>query len=106
MQLACDYHVVESDIVLPETRHATIRDIGYHGVLIDVDDELPMYTEIKLAFDLPLVAYQAQDVYAKVVGQKMKEGRKLMGVEFTSVSPATNMKIQLFVQLLIFTEFT
>jgi adenylate cyclase len=66
-----------------------------------------MYTEIKLDFDLPLVDYQATNVYAKVVGQKKtKNGHTRSGVEFTVVPPETNTKIQLFVQLLIFTNLS
>ena len=104
VNLPFGYRVIEDGIVLPEARSGTIRDIGYRGVLIEVDRELPLYSEIKLDFDLPLVDYQARDVYAKIVGKKHDDDRILMGVEFTSVSAATNTKIQLFVQLLIFTE--
>jgi adenylate cyclase len=76
-------------------------------MLLDVDGGLPLYSEIKLDFDLPLVDYQATNVYAKVVGlKKGKDGRNRAGVEFTVVPPETNTKIQLFVQLLIFTSLS
>ena len=100
------YQLIKNKIVLPEIRSGVIRDIGYHGMLLEVDDDLPLYSEIKLEFDLPLVDYRAADVYAKVVGRKEKDGRARVGIEFTSVPPETNMKIQLFVQLLIFTNLT
>lgn len=45
-------------------------------------------------------------VHAKVVALKPKGGRNCLGIEFTSVPAETNMKIQLFVQLLIFTDLT
>lgn len=104
VKLPSRHQLVENKIVLPETRAATIRDIGYYGMLLEVDRELMLYSEIKLGFDLPLVDYKAEDVYAKVVSQKTRDGRILAGVEFTSVPPETNTKIQLFVQLLIFTN--
>jgi adenylate cyclase len=104
VKLPFTYQSIDDGIVLPETRSGTIRDIGYHGVLVEVDRELRVYSEIKLDFDLPLVEFKAQDVYAKIVGQKQKDGHTMLGVEFTSVPAETNMKIQLFVQLLIFTE--
>jgi adenylate cyclase len=107
VKLPFRYQRIEHKIVLPEIHSGTIRDIGYHGMLLEVDGELPMYTEIKLDFDLPLVDYQATNVYAKVVGQKKtKNGHTRSGVEFTVVPPETNTKIQLFVQLLIFTNLS
>lgn len=106
VKLPFRYHRIEHKIVLPETHSGLIRDIGYHGMLLEVDGDLPLYSEIKLDFDLPLVDYQAANVYAKVVGCKEKDGRTRVGVEFTSVPQETNAKIQLFVQLLIFTNLT
>jgi adenylate cyclase len=106
VKLPFRYHHVEHKIVLPETRAGLIRDIGYHGMLLEVDRDLPLYSDIKLDFDLPLVDYQAANVYAKVVGRKEKDGRVRAGIEFTSVPPETNAKIQLFVQLLIFTNLS
>jgi adenylate cyclase len=103
VKLPLRYQMIEGKIVMPEVLFATIRDIGYYGMLLEVDRELPLYSEIKLEFDLPMVDYQAKNVYAKFVSQKTADGSLLMGVEFTSVPPETNMKIQLFVQLLIFT---
>lgn len=105
VKLPFHYQLIEDGIVLPEIRSGTIRDLGYHGALIELNRELPLYSEIKLGFNLPMVDHQAQDVYAKVVSQKTLDGRIHMGAEFTSVPSETNVKIQLFVQLLVFTEF-
>jgi hypothetical protein len=88
-------------IVLPKIRTGTIHDIGYHGVLVEIDRELPLYSEIKLQFDLPLVDYRAGNIYAKIVAQRSRGGPIRLGLEFTSVPAETNMKIRLFVQLLI-----
>ncbi len=106
VKLPFSYQMIEEGIVLPETRSGTIRDLGYHGALIELDRALPLYSEIKLSFNLPMVDYHAQDVYAKVVSQKSLDGRLHMGAEFTSVPAETNVKIQLFVQLLVFTDFS
>lgn len=106
VKLPFSYQLLENNIVLPETRAGTIRDIGYHGLLIDVHRELPLYSEIKLDFDLPLADYRARDVYAKIVGQKTSDGRVHMGVEFTSVPEEAVGKIQFFVQLLLLTHLS
>jgi len=104
VRLPFAYQLIDQGVVLPEVHSGTIRDLGYHGALIELARELPLYAEIKLSFKLPIVDYQLQDVYAKVVGRKTGDGLPQMGSEFTSVPPEANLKIQLFVQLMVFTD--
>ena len=80
----------------------TIHDIGYHGVLIETPQELPLLTDVKMEITLTAVDYIARDLYGKTVSKKVIDGQVFMGVEFTSVSSAANSKIQLLVQLHIF----
>ncbi len=103
VNLACTYHLAGDGNACSEERHGTIHDIGYHGVLIELGCALPPGAEIKLDFDLPLIDYHAAGVCAKAVSPKPENGRILIGFEFMSLSAETNMKVQLFVQLLIFT---
>ena len=103
-RLPFTFQRILNGIVLPGVHRGGILDIGYHGILVKVDVDLPNYAEIKLSFELPLVEYQIRDVYAKVVGRKVKNGQTQLGIEFTSAPPEANLKIQLFVQLLIFTD--
>lgn len=101
VMLPCRLKLVQDKYVIPKRISATIRDIGYHGVLIETRQMLGMLNEVKLEFELPLVEFRASDLYAKVVNSKEAGGRYLSGLEFTSVSPETDMKIQLLVQLLV-----
>ena len=95
------FQVIQNDIVVPRVRQGLVLDIAYHGVLAELDEDLPRLSEIKLEMILPLVGYTARDLYAKIVSSKAREGRNLSGIEFTSVSAQCNTSIQLFVQLLI-----
>jgi adenylate cyclase len=106
VKLPCTYQIIDSGVVLPETYYGTIRDLGYHGALLDLERELAVYTEIKLSFDLQMIDYQARDVYAKILNLKPAEGVVRMGSEFTSVTVEANMKIQLYVQFLVFADIT
>jgi adenylate cyclase len=102
VRLPFSYQLLEGKIVGPGRFPGVIRDIGYHGVLAEVFDRgLAMYTEIKLDLDLPLLAYRASDMYARIVKVLDKGDRYLLGLEFTSLTAETNSKIQLFVQMLI-----
>ncbi len=104
VRLPFTYQLVRDGIVLPKQQHGVIHDIGYHGVLAELKVAQSPMTEMKIAVDLSHVSYLAQDVYGKVVNQKTRDGRVLTGVEFTSVPPAVNTQIQLFVQLLVFSD--
>jgi adenylate cyclase len=101
VKLPCIFNLVQGKIVMPQPSEATIRDIGYHGMLIETEQPLKVLDEVKLEFELPLVDFKAADIYAKVVKLKHNEGRNFAGLEITSSNPDTNMKIQLFVQLLV-----
>jgi adenylate cyclase len=101
VKLPCSFNLIQNKIVLPKAISASIRDIGYHGVLLETDYPLQALDDIKLEIDLPLIDFKATDIYAKVVKVKNSEGRQQAGIEFTSVFPDTNMRIQLFVQLLV-----
>ena len=101
VKLPCSFNLVQGKIVMPHAIRATIRDIGYHGVLIELDHPLEVHDEVKLEFELPLVDFMATDIYAKIVKLKHSDSRLFAGIEFTSIDPDTNMKLQLFVQLLV-----
>lgn len=95
------YQLVENKIVMPQVHKGTLLDIGYHGVLAELGQPLPEYSDIRLDLDLSLVGYHATDVYAKVLQTKRDRKRYVSGIEFTSVSVQSNLNIKHFVQLLI-----
>lgn len=104
VKLPCVLHVIQNKIVLPHVIKGKIRDIGYHGVLMELEEAQPglvLHADVKLEFDLHLVDYHASDIYAKVVKVGRDTDGYFAGLEFTAVNPDTNMNIQLFVQLLV-----
>lgn len=100
-RLPCLAQRIQDKIIVPQIVHAAIRDIGYHGLLVETADELALHSEVKLEFELALVEYRATDVYARVITLKAEGGQWLAGLEFTSISPECNAKVQMFVQLLV-----
>ena len=101
VRLPCTLQLIQNKIVVPHAIKAHIHDIGYHGALLEVEHLLEHGVEVKLEFDLTLVDYRVNDIYAKVVKLKRHSDRLLAGLEFTSIDSETNMKIQMFVQLLV-----
>lgn len=100
-RLPCLCQRLQDKIVVPQIVHAAIRDIGYHGLLLELGEPLQLQGEVKLEFDLPLVDYRATDVYARVITVKQEAGHWLAGLEFSALSAECNAKVQMFVQLLV-----
>jgi adenylate cyclase len=95
------YRMVVNRVVVPEERRGRILDIGYHGVLAEVELALSPFSELTLEFDLPLVGMHVAELYGRVVKVMPKDGMARLGVEFSSMVPEHKAAIQLFVQLII-----
>ena len=100
-RLPCLCQRMHDKIVVPHIVHGAIRDIGYHGLMVELVEPLEPHGEIKLEFELPLVDYRAADVYARVVTLKQERDEWVAGLEFTSISAECHAKVQMFVQLLV-----
>ena len=101
VMLPLRYHEVNKDVVLPEPLAGRVLDIGYHGVLAEIEKPLEQFEEICLHFDLPLVGKRVQDLYGKVVKLVPHAAAPRVGIEFSSTSAENRAAIQMFVQLLI-----
>ena len=95
------FKMISNEAVLPEVHAGRILDIGYYGILAEVETELPAFAEVMAEFELPLVGHRAHTVYGRVVKIVPRGELWNVGVEFTSTSDADRGAIQLFVQLLI-----
>jgi len=95
------YQIVSRKTVFATVETGTIHNIGYDGVLVEIERPLPLYAELKLAMNLVSLGYRAEDVYGRIVDVREDKGRWLCGVEFTSVTRQAAEKIRLFVQMLI-----
>lgn len=99
VSLSLQYQIMNGKLVSEETLPGEVRDLGYHGLLADVGSPFPVYTELKLVFELPFLAFRVTDVYARTVSVRERGGRYLCGLEFTSVSAEAEKRIRLFVQM-------
>jgi adenylate cyclase len=104
--LDLDYSILEGKRVRAESARGVIRDIGYRGLLAELEHPMPLYSELKLAFDLPPLGFRAADIYARLVSIRAQGPRFFAGVEFTSLAAETQAKIQLFVQMLLQGEYS
>ncbi len=99
--LPIDYQVIADKVVLPEVHRGRVLDIGYHGILAEIEKPLSTFTEMVFAFDLPLVGKRVSNLYGKVV-KTARSGKVVRaGIEFSSIDAENRAAIQMFVQLLI-----
>ena len=95
------YQVIQTDVTLPEQHKGTILVLGYHGILVDIREQLTPGTEVKIRVDLPLVNHRASDIYGRVKKCSAERGRFLCGIEFTAITSKTRSSVELLVQLLM-----
>lgn len=101
VRLPCVLHRLQDKVVLPQPIAATILDVGYHGLQLELDEALTPFSELKLQFGLQLLDFQAVDVYAKVVKCRPHGAQWRAGLEFTALGAETSARLQTFVQLLV-----
>jgi adenylate cyclase len=99
--IALHYQVIQTDVTLPQQHKGTILVLGYHGILADIKERLPVGTEVKIRVDLPLVNHRASDIYGRVKKCNPERGRYLCGIEFTAITSKTRSSVELLVQLLM-----
>jgi adenylate cyclase len=97
--LGLQYYTMDGKTVADGPLPGTVRDLGYHGLLAEVGSPFPVYTELKLVFELPFLAFRVTDLYARTLSVRERGGRYLCGLEFTSVSAEAEKRIRLFVQM-------
>lgn len=101
VRIPCSLQLLEGTTVLPNAIKAYILDIGYHGVLLELDYPIEVGFDVKLNFDMTLVEYPVTDIYAQVMKTKPEDRHVLAGLEFTALGTETNTKLQMFVQMLV-----
>jgi adenylate cyclase len=101
VRIPFSYQLLANDLVSQVRSPGTIRDLGYGGVLVELERELGLLEELKLEVQLPFTGYLAGDLYGRVVNAQPYEGRYRFGIEFTSLGTETSRNIQMLVQLLI-----
>jgi adenylate cyclase len=100
VDLAMEYRPL-ADKLVGEPLSGKLSDLSYHGALAQLAGPLPLYSEIKLAFDLPGMGSRVGDIYARVVSAREKAGHHLAGLEFTSIGAEVAGKLRLLVQVCI-----
>ena len=104
IDLDLEYWAMAGKVVDGGPLRGMVRNIGYHGLLAALAEPLPLYSEVRLAFDLPRLGFRAADVYARVVSVRPQSDHYLAGLEFTSLGAEATAKIPHFVQLSIQAE--
>lgn len=95
------YQSVVDKIVMPPERAGVVLDLGYNGILAEVEPGLTQHADIVLGLDLSVIGSRADEIYAKVRSTRSDRGGNFASIEFTSISEPSAEDIRHFVQLLI-----
>ncbi|HVR52139.1 MAG TPA: adenylate/guanylate cyclase domain-containing protein [Pseudorhodoferax sp.] len=101
VRVPCSYRLLDNGRPVGEPQRALIRDVGYHGLLLELERPLTHQDELALSFELTLVEHRVDGIRARVAKVKREDGLLLAGLEFTEIPVEANAKIQMFVQLLV-----
>lgn len=93
VQKPFSYRTVRNNKVMQETFHGTILNIGYKGMLAELNQPLPDHSEIKLKLDTLLNDAKAADIdagaaeiHATVIDTRPINGWNVSGLEFTNLT--------------------
>ena len=101
VDLTVQYQALVGKVVDSRPLMGRMRDLGYHGALVQLAAPIGTHSEVKLAYHLPRLDFRAEEIYARVVSVREDAGEHLAGMEFTSLGAETGRQIQLFVQMCI-----
>ena len=101
VEMPFTYQLLEGKRVLEDTHHGIAHDIGYQGVLAELDRPVAPFSDIRLSLDLSPLGYREVDVYGKLLNNTARKGRLLSAIEFTAVTVQSDMDIRQFVQMLL-----
>jgi|SRR3954465_3509436 len=105
VRIKADYWIVKEKVVSGKEAHGVIHDLGYNGALIQLEEPMPLYTELKLGFDLPNVEERLEQIYGRVVSVLQRDGEALSGIEFTSIDSTSSAHVRFFVQMVLQAEY-
>jgi adenylate cyclase len=95
------YRMVVHGVTVPDARHGTLIDIGYHGALAEIPLAMSPGAQMRLRFELPLVDERFHDLCAKAVKVVKNKDRMRVGIEFDLMTAQQKAAIQRYVQLSI-----
>lgn len=101
VEMPFSYRLLDGKRVMEEIHNGVARDIGYQGILAELDSPVQPFSDIRLSLDLSPLGYREVDVYGKVLHTKERKGRMLSAIEFTGVTVQSDLGIRQFVQMLL-----
>lgn len=95
------YQLIDGDVLSPVVLRGTILDIGYFGVLAELERPCDRLSDLKLEVSLSPVGPNLFDLYGKVVKITGASEKFVCGIEFTSLGEQSSRNVRTFVQSLI-----
>lgn len=91
------YQLVKGKQIDTINRQGNIIDISYGGMLASIDEELPLFSEIKFTISLSFLDFDHDSVYAKVLRVFRSKDTYLTNFEFTSLGPRVEKALKIYI---------
>jgi len=101
VNMPISFFLVEGKSVSSAPRDGIIIDLGYGGMYIASDTEMPPMTEICFPLSLSLSANQQSDVYARVIRINPMNDTFHYHLEFSSISDDAETAVRAFINRII-----
>ncbi len=95
------YRLIEGDVLSPQVLRGTVLDIGYYGILAELERPCAQLTDMRLEISLAPVGEPVADAYGKVVKVARTNRSFVCGVELASLDNDSARAVRTFVQSLI-----
>lgn len=97
VDLPFDYRQVRSKQLTAGVHRGRILDIGYNGMLAQLEEELPAFHEIAFNPNFQLTTDQSNTLYAKVLRSRPRDEGFLTNLEFTSLGTPGHQAVKDYV---------
>lgn len=95
------FYMIDDKTVLQKEYSASIIDLSYSGMLIELEQELKMLSEIKFSLSLSLMNNQSSDIYGKVIRANKVMNAWHVNIEFTSIPTDADKALRSYINRII-----
>ncbi len=95
------FNIVEGKSVSASSLEGTVIDLGYGGMYIASQTQLPAHTEIRFPWSLSMSSARQSDVYARVIRINPRETEFHYHLEFSSINADAETAIRNYINRII-----
>jgi adenylate cyclase len=97
VELPLKFKKIANKCIIDKQYNGAIIDLSDSGMLVEIEEPLELFTEIKFSLSLSLMAEQSSDIYGKVVRSEKKQLHHLVNIEFSTIDMQAQRALKIYV---------